>query len=48
MLKPTVPFPVPAAPVVTVIHGTPLTAVHEHAAVVVTVSVPVLAVAGAV
>jgi hypothetical protein len=46
-LKPTVPLPVPEAPLVTVIHGAPLTAVHAHAAVVVTVTVPMLAVAGA-
>jgi hypothetical protein len=46
-LKPTVPVPVPEAPLVTVIHGAPLTAVHAHAAVVVTVTVPMLAVAGA-
>jgi hypothetical protein len=46
-LKPTVPLPVPEAPLVTVIHGAPLTAVHAHAAVVVTVTVPVLALAGA-
>jgi hypothetical protein len=47
MLNPTDPFPVPAAPDVTVIHGTLLTAVHPHNAVVVTVAVPVLATAGA-
>ena len=47
-LKPTVPLPLPEAPDVTVIHcGAPLTAVHEQPAVVVTVTVPVLAVAGA-
>lgn len=46
-LKLTAPLPLPEAPDVTVIHGTPLTAVHAHAAVVVTVTVPVLTVAGA-
>jgi hypothetical protein len=44
-LRPTDPLPVPDAPDVTVIHGTPLTAVHEHAAVVVTATVGVLALA---
>jgi hypothetical protein len=44
MFMPTEPFPVPAAPAVTVIHGTPLAAVHAHAAVVVTVTVAVCAV----
>jgi hypothetical protein len=46
-LKPTAPFPVPVAPDITVIHGSLLLAVHAHAAVVVTLTVPVLAVAGA-
>jgi hypothetical protein len=46
-LKPTVPLPLPEAPDVTIIHDEPLTAVHAHAAVVVTVTVPVLTVAGA-
>lgn len=46
-LNPTEPFPVPAAPDVTVIHTALLTAVHAQAAVVVTFSVPVLAAAGA-
>jgi hypothetical protein len=41
----TEPFPVPDAPDVTVIHGTPLAAVHAHAAVVVTATVAVFAAA---
>jgi hypothetical protein len=45
-LKPTAPLPVPAAPDVTVSHTALLTAVHAHAAVVVTFTVPVLAVDG--
>lgn len=32
-LKPTVPFPVTLAPLVTVIHDAPLSAIHPHAAV---------------
>jgi hypothetical protein len=47
MLKPTGPLPVPAAPEVTVIHATLLVAVHAHVAPLVTVTDPVLAVAGA-
>jgi hypothetical protein len=43
MFIPTEPFPVPAAPDVTVIHGAPLAAVHVQAAVVVTVTVAVVA-----
>lgn len=43
MLYATVPDPVPLAPEVTVIHGTPLTAVHAHSAVVVTATLPVRA-----
>jgi hypothetical protein len=46
-LNPTAPFPVPVAPDVTVIHCALLLAVHAHAAVVVTLTVPVLAAAGA-
>ena len=46
MLKPTGPLPVPAAPDVTISHGALLTAVHAHAAVVVTLTVPVPAVDG--
>jgi hypothetical protein len=45
MLKPTDPLPVPAAPELTVIHGAPLVAVHAQAAVVVTATVVVLALA---
>ena len=45
-LKATTPLPVPAAPDVTVSHTALLTAVHAHAAVVVTFTVPVLAVEG--
>jgi len=45
-LKPTTPLPVPAAPDVTVSHTALLTAVHAHAAVVVTFTVPVFAVEG--
>ena len=45
-LKPTTPLPVPAAPDVTVSHTALLTAVHGHAAVVVTFTVPVFAVEG--
>ena len=45
-LKPTTPLPVPAAPDVTVSHTALLTAVHAHVAVVVTFTVPVLAVEG--
>jgi len=45
-LKPTTPLPVPAAPDVTVSHTALLTAVHAHAAAVVTFTVPVLAVEG--
>ena len=45
-LKPTTPLPVPAAPDVTVSHTALLTAVHAHAAAVVTLTVPVLAVEG--
>ena len=47
MLKPMVPFPVPAAPDVTESQVALLTAVHAHAAVVVTFSVPVPAAAPA-
>jgi hypothetical protein len=43
MLSPTDPLPVPDAPDVTVIHAAPLLAVHAQAAVVVTVTVVVLA-----
>jgi hypothetical protein len=45
-LKPTTPLPVPAAPDVTVSHTALLRAVHAHAAVVVTFTVPVLTVEG--
>ena len=45
-LKPTTPLPVPAAPDVTVSHTALLTAVHAHAAAVVTFTDPVLAVEG--
>ena len=45
MLNPTDPFPVPDAPDVTVIQGTPLDAVHAHAAAVVTLTVAVFALA---
>jgi hypothetical protein len=45
MLKPTAPFPVPAAPDVTESQGALLTAVHAHAAVAVTFTVPVPAAA---
>jgi len=37
----TVPFPMPDAPLATVIHAAELTAVHEHAAPPVTETVPV-------
>src|SRR5687768_7722799 len=40
MLKPTDPFPTPAAPEVMVSQTALLTAVHAHAAVAVTVTVP--------
>ncbi len=46
-LKPTDPFPVPAAPEVMVSHTALLEAVHGQVAVVVTVTVPVPAAAGA-
>jgi hypothetical protein len=46
-LNPTEPLPVPLAPDVTVIHATVLVAVHAQVAPLVTVTVPVLAVAGA-
>jgi hypothetical protein len=39
-------LPLPLPPLVTVIHGTPLTAVHAHPPGEVTVTVPLLAVAG--
>jgi hypothetical protein len=45
-LNPTVPLPEPATPDVTVSHGALLLAVHAHAAVVVTATLPVVAVAG--
>jgi len=48
MLNPTAPLPVPAVPDVTVSHAALLLAVHAQAAVVVTATVPVPAVAGAV
>ena len=38
-LKPTLPFPFPLAPAVTVIHGALLDAVHAHPALVETVTV---------
>jgi hypothetical protein len=44
-LRPTEPFPLPDAPEVIVIHGTPLVAVHVQPAAVVTATVVVLAVA---
>ena len=44
-LNPTGPLPVPDVPEVTVIHGTPLVAVHVHPAPAVTVTVPVVALA---
>ena len=45
MLTPTEPLPVPDAPDVTVIHGAPLVAVHAQAAVVVTATEAVCALA---
>jgi hypothetical protein len=44
-LNPTGPLPVPDAPDVTVIHGTPLVAVQVHPAPAVTVTAPVVALA---
>jgi hypothetical protein len=44
-LNPTDPLPVPDAPDVTLIHCTPLVAVHVHPAPAVTVTVPVVALA---
>jgi hypothetical protein len=47
MLYPTVPFPLPPAPVETVIHDALLAAVQAHPDPAVTAIVPLVAVAGA-
>jgi hypothetical protein len=44
-LNPTDPLPVPDVPDVTLIHGTPLVAVHAQPAPAITVTVPVAALA---